>query len=388
MGSSWNTCGPDTIHLTYREGAGRSPIELAALLGEFQSLHDLPSEPRIRDRGVQGFAHAAVDQAAGLRLDWTRPGDDGTNEGVFCIQVKGAWFQNADGETAADFLPLLQAYGPLRCTRCDFQQTTRTTDRLTPWWIDQFEAGNLRVVGRKHYEPRGSKDSAGGYPKGATLYSGSRKSERFSRMYDKHLEAGYGPSRRRDEVEAKGQTARDLWVDLHEELLACEQTGTSRGVTLGGYAKRTIRALLPIRDTSRWAGKDLPRKWTEMAKEPTSWATLFEDEALEVKPRERRVSSWLKSYRYARDNFGAAVTTAIIQRHAQLLREGMQNRPQTWNKAFTDVGQEFIDAANPDRVRDFLAELPPSLALQAHKDWMHLLNEHPDDKKLRENTRM
>lgn len=388
MGSSWNTSGPDTVHLTYREGNHRNPIELAALLGEFQQMHDLPSEPRIRDRGVQGFASAAVDQAAGLRLDWTRPGDDGNNPGYFCLQVKGTWFENSDGETAADFLQLLQAYGPLRCTRLDFQQTNRTTEHLTPWFIAQFEAGALRVVGRKHYEPRGRKNAAGNYPEGATLYHGSRKSERFARQYDKHLEAGYGPSRRRDEVEAKGETSRNLWESLHEELLDCEQLGTSRGLTLGTYARRTIRALLPIRDTSRWVGKDLPRKWSEMAKEPTTWATLFDEEALQVKPREKRVSSWLKSYRYARENFGASVATALIHRRRQLIADGWDDM-KAWEKARHDVIDEFVDSANGDRVREFLSELPPSMAIGAHQDWLFLEGcEHPDDKAERENRRM
>ena len=152
MASSWNTCGPDTVHLTFREGGGRSPTELASLLEEFQRSYDLPTDPLIRDRGVQGFANAAVDQAAGLRLDWTRPNEEGNNKGVFCLQIKGAWFEAADGETAADFLQLMQAYGVYRCTRLDFQQTTKTTKYLTPWWIKQFEEGKLRVVGKKHWE--------------------------------------------------------------------------------------------------------------------------------------------------------------------------------------------------------------------------------------------
>lgn len=388
MGSSWNTCGPDTVHLTYREGTGRNPIELAALLGEFQGMHDLPSSPRLRDRGVQGFGSAAVDTSAGLRLDWTRPNEEGNNPGYFCLQVKGTWFENADGETAADFLQLLQAYGPLRCTRLDLQQTNRTKDHLTPWFIDQFEAGALRVVGRKHYEPRGRKSAAGGYPEGATIYHGSRKSERFARQYDKHLEAGYGPSRRRDEVEAKGETARNLWEDLNVALLHNEQLGTPRGLTLASYARRSIRALLPIRDTSRWIGKPLPRKWSEMAKEPTCWSTLFDEEALQVKPRERRVASWLKSHRYSRENFGASFAVALIHRHRQLINEGWKDDAKAWNRAWTDVGQEYVDSANPDRVRDFLAELPPSMALGAHQDWLFLQNEHPDDRAERENSRM
>ena len=340
MGSTWNTCGPDTAHLTFKEGAGRSPIELAALLAEFQTMYDLPTNPLIRDRGLQGFANAAVDEAAGLRLDWTRPNEDGNNAGCFCLQVKGAWFEAADGETAADFLQLLEAYGPYRVTRLDFQQTSRTNNRLTPWWIDKFERGLFRVIGKKHYEPRGKKDASGAYPEGATLYHGSRTSDRYARQYDKHLQKNDGPPRRRDEVEVKGESARNLWKQMHAELLLTEQLGTQRGATLHSFSKGTIRALLPIRDTSRWYKRELPRKWTSMAIEPTSWSTLFDDDAIQVKPRERKVSSLMKSYRYANDNFGAALSVMAIQRMVASVKAG-----KDWKTASDEAYIQSMDDA-------------------------------------------
>ena len=372
MGSTWNTCGPDTAHVTFKEGAGRSPIELAALLAEFQGMYDLPTNPLIRDRGLQGFANAAVDEAAGLRLDWTRPNEDGNNAGYFCLQVKGAWFEAADGETAADFLQLLEAYGPYRVTRLDFQQTSRTNNRLTPWWIHKFETGQFRVIGKKHYEPRGKKDAAGAYPSGATLYHGSRTSDRYARQYDKHLQKNDGPPRRRDEVEVKGESARNLWKQMHAELLLTEQLGTQRGATLHSFSKGTIRALLPIRDTSRWHKRELPRKWTSMAIEPTSWSTLFDDDAIQVKPRERKVSSLLKSYRYANENFGAALSVMAIQRMVAAVRAGKDWQTAS-NEAYIQSMDDAVLAANEDRVKEFCAELPPSEREEVLKHWFGLL---------------
>ena len=372
MGSTWNTCGPDTAHVTFKEGAGRSPIELAALLAEFQGMYDLPTNPLIRDRGLQGFANAAVDEAAGLRLDWTRPNEDGNNAGYFCLQVKGAWFEAADGETAADFLQLLEAYGPYRVTRLDFQQTSRTNNRLTPWWIHKFETGQFRVIGKKHYEPRGKKDAAGAYPSGATLYHGSRTSDRYARQYDKHLQKNDGPPRRRDEVEVKGESARNLWKQMHAELLLTEQLGTQRGATLHSFSKGTIRALLPIRDTSRWYKRELPRKWTSMAIEPTSWSTLFDDDAIQVKPRERKVSSLMKSYRYANENFGAALSVMAIQHMVASVRAGKDWQTAS-NEAYIQSMDDAVLAANEDRVKEFCAELPPSERDEVLKHWFGLL---------------
>ena len=372
MDSRWNTCGPDTVHLTFKEGSHRTPVELASLLSQFQTQYDLPTSADVRDRGVQGFANAAVDEAAGLRLDWTKPREEGNNPGFFCLQIKGQWFEAADGETAADFLQLMQAYGPYRCTRIDFQQTTRTTSRLTPWWIDKFEKGLFRVIGKKHYEPRGKKDHLGTYPEGATLYHGSRASERFARQYDKHLQAAQGPPRRRDEIEMKGASARDLWGQLHDELLLTEQLGTSRGATLHSFSKGTIRALLPIRDTSLWAGKELPKRWSSMATEPKTWATLFDGDPIQVKPRERKVSSLLKSYRYATDNFGAAVSVRFLQLMEKY--KALGDAPfEASDNSYAEILDDFILGANEERAMEFINELPPSQREAMRGEWFKLL---------------
>ena len=372
MGSSTISCGPDTVHVTFREGGGRSPTELASLLAEFQRSYDLPTSAVVSDRGISGFANAAIDKAAGLRLDWTRPDETGQNPGVFCLQVKGTWFESADGETAADFLQLLEAYGPYRVTRMDLQQTIRTTKRLTPWWIKRFESGEMRVVGKAFYEPRGKRDHIGEYPEGATLYHGSRTSERFARQYDKHLQEAYGEPRRRDEIEIKGHSCRDLWAQMHEQLIACEQLGTSRGATLHSFSKSSIRALLPIRDTSRWVGKELPKKWSQMADEPKTWATLFDGDPISVKPRERKVSSLLKSYRYAADNFGAAISAMTAMRITEARKAGLTPK-RAQDQAYVHLRDDMVLGANEERVREFLAELPIEERDEALKNWLGML---------------
>ena len=356
------SCGPDTLHLTYRETAGKTPEELSQLLAEFNRLYDIPTATVQRDKGVSGFASAAVDKAAGLRLDWTRPGEEGTNQGYFCLQVGGRWFASANGEVQADFLQLLEAYGPLRATRFDFQQTVRTDSRLTPWWIKQFDTGKFRVVGRKHYEQRGKKDHSGDFPDGATLYHGSRSSERYARQYDKHLESGTGLPRRRDEIEIKGESCRNLYDQLHESLLKCEQTGQPRGQALYSFSKRSIRAFLPIRDMSPWAKTETPKHWSQMAEEPLSWSTLFDEDPLTIKPREAKVTSLIKSYRYATQNFGAAVAV----RHAHMVRDHEMDglgEEMAWAVASTQIVQDFYRESNEERAKEFCGEFKTDEAL-------------------------
>ena len=369
MEQDWDRCGPDTLHVTFKEGGGRSPLDLAALLQEFQVERDLPTGAVVRDGGVSGFAAAAVDKAAGLRLDWTRTGEEGANPGFFCLQVKGEWFDSADGETTADLLQLLDAYGLYRVTRLDIQQTVKTTKYLTPWWIRAFETGNLRVVGKSVYEPRGKKASYDDYPAGATLYHGSRTSERFARQYDRHKKTALGPPRRRDEIEIKGQSARDLWRELLEDMHQGEQLGEARGVRIRSFSKRSIRAYLPIRDTSRWAGKDLPPRWSQMASEPTTWAALFEEEAKGIKPAPGRVSSMLKSYRYATSNFGAAVAAKAVIDTDKWIQRGYSDF-EAQEQAFLGVIFDFVNEANEDRVREFFAEQPKSCRNRLEELWI------------------
>lgn len=359
MEEIWDRCGPDTLHATFKEGGGRSPVDLASLLQEFQMERDLPTGQVVRDKGVSGFASAAVDSAAGLRLDWTRPGEEGANEGFFCLQVKGEWFDKSDGETTADFLQLLDAYGVYRVTRIDLQQTIPTRKFLTPWFIREFENGNLKVVGKSVYEPRGKKSGLSDYPKGATLYHGSRTSERFSRQYDRHKKAEVGPPRRRDEIELKGRSARDCWDELLDDLVEGERQGQTRSSRLWAFTKRSIRAYLPIRDTSRWSGRELPKNWAHMATEPKSWTALFSEDAKPIQAAPRRVSSLLKSYRYANENFGAAVaaTTCIEILERERLGEADWEAQEA---AYMGVILDFVNGANEERVDEFFQEQPPS----------------------------
>ena len=214
----------------------------------------------------------------------------------------------------ADFLQLLDSYGIYRITRLDIQQTTCTKKFLTPWWITAFDVGALRVIGKKFYEPRGKKVSSDDYPSGATIYHGARTSERFARQYDKHKKAEIGPPRRRDEIEIKGDSSRRLWSELMDDLALGEQLGESRGARLHSFSKAAIRAYLPIRDTSRWLGKELPKNWAQLAEEPMNWSELFEVDATTISPAPKRVTHLLKSYRYCMQNFGAAYSVMTAKR--------------------------------------------------------------------------
>lgn len=372
MRENWDSCGPDTLHLTFKEGPSRSPEEFASLLQEFQLGYDLPTAAVVRDRGVSGFECAAIDNAAGLRLDWTKVNGEGANKGYFCLQVKGEWFEKADGEVICDFFAFLAAYGIYRVTRIDIQQTVTTKKYLTPWWISAFDAGALRVIGKKFYEPRGRKSAADDYPAGATLYHGSRTSERFARQYDRHKKVDEGPPRRRDEIEIKGDSSRRLWAELLDDLAQGEQLGEDRSTRLHSFSKSAIRAYLPIRDTSRWLGKQLPKDWAQYAEEPMNWTDLFKDEARGIQPAPKRVTSLIKSYRYATQNFGAAISSMSIKRYLEQRHQGLSHEDAS-EYVYCRLMDDFVLEANEDRVKEFFAELPPSWQDELEVLWLRAL---------------
>ena len=288
------------------------------------------------------------------------------------MQVKGEWFDKADASVTADFFELLAAYGIYRVTRLDIQQTIETKRYLTPWWIKGFDSGNLRVVGKRYYEPRGRKSSADDYPAGATVYHGVRTSERFARQYDRHKKVGLGPPRRRDEIEIKGDSCRRLWDELLEDMSQGEQLGDERGARLAAFSKRAIRAYLPIRDTSRWVGKELPQNWAKTAEEPMNWTDLFTEDAATIQPAPKRVTSLLKSYRYARSNFGAAVAATCVQRIVEEEDKGYAPW-EAAEQAYKSILDDFVNKANEDRVQEFFAELPPSKRSRYEELWINFV---------------
>jgi len=163
-----------------------------------------------------------------------------------------------------------------------------------------------------------------------------------------------------------------LWQQMHDELLRTEQLGTSRGATLHTFSKGTIRALLPIRDTSRWKGRALPKRWSSMAIEPTTWATLFDDDPIQVKPRERKVSSLLKSYRYANTNFGAAISVMFAE-YFRAAQEGGATGEEASEIAYTRCMDDAVLAASEERALEFINEFPPSQQEELRKNWFGLL---------------
>ena len=90
-----------------------------------------------------------------------------------------------------------------------------------------------------------------------------------------------------------------------------------------------------------------------------NWAELFTEEARDIQPAPKRVTSLLKSYRYANENFGAAVAATCIQRIAELQDQG--HAPwEAAEEAYKSVLDDFVNHANEDRVREFFDELKPS----------------------------
>lgn len=109
-----------------------------------------------------------------------------------------------------------------------------------------------------------------------------------------------------------------------------------------------------------------------MAKEPTTWATLFDDDPITVKPRERKLSNLLKSYRYANQNFGSAVAVTFLQYLEEY--RGLGDTPEEASEnAYARVIDDFVLGANEERVMDFIGEMKPSQREKLREEWFKLL---------------
>ena len=76
-----------------------------------------------------------------------------------------------------------------------------------------------------------------------------------------------------------------------------------------------------------------------------------------------------------------------IQKRSEEINTGCPERC-SWEQAFISVMSDFVNEANEERVRDFLSELPPSLALQGHEQWLQLKQQTIENNEIRKNNRM
>ena len=77
----------------------------------------------------------------------------------------------------------------------------------------------------------------------------------------------------------------------------------------------------------------------------------------------------LKSYRYANENFGAAVAATCIQRIVEHEEKGYAPW-EAAEEAYKSVMDDFVNHANEDRVQEFFAELPPSKRSKYEALWI------------------
>ena len=74
-----------------------------------------------------------------------------------------------------------------------------------------------------------------------------------------------------------------------------------------------------------------------------------------------------------------------IERATELQENRGWAPPEAWARAWADIGMDFASKANPDRVRDFLSELNPSIAVPAHAAYLSLLESIKDHKEVVDN---
>ena len=90
-----------------------------------------------------------------------------------------------------------------------------------------------------------------------------------------------------------------------------------------------------------------------------NWTDLFTESAIAIEPAPKRVTSLLKSYRYANQNFGSAVAVQTISRIHQNRLDGMDHH-DACDEAIKHLFDDFVNNASEKRVMEFLDEFPPS----------------------------
>ena len=96
----------------------------------------------------------------------------------------------------------------------------------------------------------------------------------------------------------------------------------------------------------------------------------------------KKISSMLKSFRYAVDNFGAAVSVHTAQRFEQLEKAG-KTPSEASDEAYAELLDHFILAANEERAMEFINELPPSEREGVRARWFAILRNAGSNEEIR-----
>ena len=99
---------------------------------------------------------------------------------------------------------------------------------------------------------------------------------------------------------------------------------------------------------------------------------MFDDQPATIKPAQKRVSSLLKSYRYATQNFGAAVAVTALQRWQEYERTGTSTY-EAVRDAYASVIDDFVNEANESRAMEFISEMPPAEAKRLMPLWLEMV---------------
>ena len=77
----------------------------------------------------------------------------------------------------------------------------------------------------------------------------------------------------------------------------------------------------------------------------------------------------IKSYRYARQNFGSAVAVKTLQRINEKRQDGWDHH-SACDHAYKHLFDDFVNSANEKRVMEFIEEMPPSQRTEMELLWL------------------
>jgi len=367
MHETWNRIGIDTLHLTFKTGGDLAVSDLLLGLGDVFDEMGLSGDFTQRHRGRHGFEHG-VSFREGIECDWTDHGGDGPNVGFAALQIKGEFFEPLGALEVAYLGLVLDELGVHKCTRVD-PQITALDCPLASDLIKEFRSGRLKIVRKQTFEGRGQELEGGFFPKGATLYHGSRQSETFGRQYDKHLQPGAdGPPRLRSECELKGKTANAAWKHYVEGWKAEAQSKPTDLKSEVRLSQQFVRYYMPLRDVSAWAADRRPKAWASEAPEPAWWASLFEERAMRVRKEKSASKTLLKAIQHARKQGGGRFLQDLVLDEIRLLRNGYPEDLVN-GQALRLIEHRYAAHASETRLQELLENLPEHEHALARELW-------------------
>lgn len=214
---------------------------------------------------------------SGLSIETSPLDSTRSTRGSMLVNLPGSIWGALDAQERNFLITDIRNWpGFYRVTRWDPQITVLQPPLLVEELVNLVEAGKIWVAGFSQQNPWGQRKADGSFTEPPSQYFGSPSSDIRVRIYDHGAKHGWLEPSLRVEVQIRKQYATD---HFHRLARRCQEQRDNPPLLINAEeitVKDALAQHADIRDTSRWAGRERPKKWRQAAPVADWWEEMLQ----------------------------------------------------------------------------------------------------------------